>query len=155
MAREVGSLQQLFEVIRQANGVELDDAASELLDTTWVHVSVDVVISVQEIEPKHNLVRNVKNLLEAKVLLAEGFPVRNRIRRFHFNEYKRVRYDPVLFDWNEILVLEALECLNHLKCASAFLLVQSRNVDAGDHFVHSRVLIAYNENLTVSFAEVE
>ena len=75
MTRKVSSLQQLLEVVRQPDRVELDNTTGELLDSTWVYISMDVVVAVQEIESEHNLVRYVEELLEGKVLLAERLPV--------------------------------------------------------------------------------
>ena len=59
MATEVAPPQQLLEAIGHADRVELDNTARELLYSTRVHIPMDVVLRVQELEPGHNLLKHV------------------------------------------------------------------------------------------------
>ena len=67
---------------------------------------------------------DVEDLVQGKVLLAERFPIGDWVWRFHLHEDELIRYNPISFNWNEMRVFEALECLDHLKCTAAFLLVK-------------------------------
>ena len=98
---------------------------------------------------------DVEDLIQGKVLLAEGFPVGDRVWRFHLHKDELIGHNPVPFNWNKVRVFEALECLDHLKCTTTLFLVQCRNVNARNHFICTSVLIARNENLAVTFAEVK
>ena len=75
MTRKVCSFKKFLEIVGQADRIKLDNFAFKLLNTAGVDVSMDVVISMKEIEPKHDRVRNVKYLVYRKVLSAERFPV--------------------------------------------------------------------------------
>ena len=55
VSTEVAASQQLLEVVRQANRVELDNTAREVLDSTRVHIPVDIVLCVEELEPHYYL----------------------------------------------------------------------------------------------------
>jgi len=155
VAREVSSLQQLLKVVGQADRIELDYATSELLDATRVHITVDIIVAVKEVKAEHNLVSNVKDLLKGEVLLAERLPVGDGVRGLHLNEDQGVWHDPVLLDGHEVLVLKALERLDHLESAATFLLVKRGNIDARHHLVCSGGLVSNDENLAVAFAEVQ
>ena len=155
MAREISSLQQLLEVVRQSNRVELDDAAGELLNSTRMHISVHVAMAMQEVEAEHDLMSHIEHFLEAEVLLAERFPVRNRVGDFHLDEDERVGHDPVPLNRDKVLMSEALECFNHLEGASSFLLIERRDINACYHFVHACLRVTSDKYLTISLSEVE
>ena len=55
MATEIATSQQLLEIVRQAYSVKLDDSTSELLDPTWVHVPVDIVVRMEVAQTLNNL----------------------------------------------------------------------------------------------------
>ena len=98
---------------------------------------------------------DVEDLIQSKVLLAEGFPVGDWVWRLHLNKDELIGHNPISFNWNKMVVFKTLECLNHLKCTTTLFLVKRRNVNARDHFICASVLIACNKNLAVTFAEVK
>ena len=67
---------------------------------------------------------DVEDLIQGKVLLAERFPIGDWVWRLHLYEDELIRYNPISFNWNEMRVFETLECLDHLECTTAFLLVK-------------------------------
>ena len=98
---------------------------------------------------------DIENLFGREILFAEGLPIGNWIRSFHLYKDKFIWNYPVSFDRDEIRVLEAFKVLNHLKCTTALFLIQSRDVDARNHFVYSCFWIACNKNFSIALPEVK
>ena len=74
MATKVTSSQQLLEVVRKSNRVKLDNAARELLHSAWMHITMNVVLTVKELQSEDDLPDHEECLLLRKILLAEGLP---------------------------------------------------------------------------------
>lgn len=60
MAWKVSSFKKLLEIIRQANSIEFDYTPFELLDSARVHISMDVVICMQEVQSEHDRMCDVE-----------------------------------------------------------------------------------------------
>lgn len=155
MAAEIAPPEQLLEVVWESDSVEFDDTTCELLNPARVHVSVDVVLGVEVVKGNNDLVEDVEGLIRRKGLLAEGLPLRDRVRGLHLHEEQVVGHDPVLLDWDEVLVFEGGEGLDHLDGAAPLLLVKRGNVDASHHFVEACLFVVDQKDLSIALAEVE
>ena len=51
-----------------------------------MHVTMNVLLLVEEIKALNYLTKHVEHLIRAEVLLAEGLPLRNWIRSLHLDE---------------------------------------------------------------------
>lgn len=58
MTAKVTAPQQLLECVRQPNSVKFHDSALELLNPTWMHVSVNVVLRVHVVESLNYLIED-------------------------------------------------------------------------------------------------
>lgn len=155
MTAEVATPQKFFEVVGKANSVKLDDTTFKLLNPTWMDISVDVVVRVEEGKSTNDLLKHVKRLVIAHVLLAKGFPLANGVWRFHLHEEEVVGHDPIVIYRHQMLVLKVLQSLDHLNSATAFLLVECRDVNARHHFIFVGVLVVNEKNLAIALAKVE
>lgn len=155
MTAKVAPLEQFFEVVWQTDCIKLDGAIFKLLNATRVDIPGDVVLRVEELKGNDNLVEHIQCLFVGHVLLAKGFPLAHGVWGLHLHEDQVVGHDPITINRHQVLVLETGKRLNHLKCVAAFFLVESGDVDAGDHFVFVGVHILYEENLAISLAVVQ
>lgn len=155
MTAEVAAPEEFFEVVRQAHRIELDNAAFELLNSAGMDVSVDVVVRVEELERTDNLVEHVKGLVVGHALLAVGLPLADGVWGFHLYEQEVVGHDPIVIDRDQMLVLEVLQRVDHLDCATPLFLVKCRDVNARHHFIFVGLLVVHEENLTITLAIVE
>jgi hypothetical protein len=79
MPSEALTSQQLFEIVRQADSVELDDAVVQM-DTCWVHVPVHYALLVQIRERTAKLSEDRELLFKVECRLTELFPARDVVR---------------------------------------------------------------------------
>ena len=83
MARVTCALQQLFEVVGEADEVEFAQAV-RVVDARWVDVPVDDSIRVQVGDGAGELSENAEGFLRGIVVLAELLPCRDMVWRFRF-----------------------------------------------------------------------
>ena len=100
------SSKQLFKVVGQTHCVELDDAALKVLDPAWMHVSQYPFLGVEELKRLQDLSSDVKHFNSLECLLAERFPVLDWLWDVCLYEDEVVGHDPVLFYWDDVLMVE-------------------------------------------------
>ena len=154
MPAEIITLQQLFEVVRQPNRIELYYAASKLLNTTWMHISVSVSLGVKKVQSLDDLLDNVDNLTCPHFLLGECFPHGNVFGAIHLNENQLVLNEPVVLNFYKVWMMERCQCFDARYCFAAFIAVQRADIDASNHKLLV-LIVAHDENFTVTLFVVQ
>lgn len=150
MSRKVVPFQELLEVVWKPDSVELNDATLELLNAGRVHISVRQALLMNVVEAANHGVHDLQHLLGGKFFLGEGLPLGDVFRTLHFNENELIRHNPVLADFNQVLVPQGSQRLHLSNGFSPLVAVEGANVDASDHGLLVGLRTLDHENLSVA-----
>lgn len=98
-----------------------------------MHISMNQIIRMQVLQRSNHLLKDIDNFHIVEFALAKCLPLGNYVGQLHLNEYQILLDDPELVDFNQVSVFEFAHQGYGMDSFATLLLVQSRNVDAGDH----------------------
>ena len=85
MSGEVISFEKFFEVVRQSNGIKLDDVSIKALYSTWMNISVNETHLMHVPDSFCDLPQDLESLFWLKLLLAKCFPRGQVLGDLHFD----------------------------------------------------------------------